>query len=81
MVLHRPVEPAALIGHWVRLGRPADGGVGADGGTSGGGLLFGDPSVDAILEDVQGESAAGENLIMEGAEVELVAELVFGVLA
>jgi len=43
--------------------------------------LFGDPFVDAILEGVQGEGAAGENLIMEGAEIELVAELVFGIFA
>jgi len=43
--------------------------------------LFGDPVMDAILEDVQGEGAAEENLIMEGAEVELIAELDFGIFA
>src|SRR6202171_6268330 len=37
--------------------------------------------MDAIRECVQGEGAAEENLIMEGAEVELVAELDFGIFA
>ena len=43
--------------------------------------MFGDPFMDAIRECVQGEGASEENLIMKGAEVELVAELVFGIFA
>jgi hypothetical protein len=45
------------------------------------GFLEGDPVLNALLEHVHGNSAATQNFIVEGADVEFVTELIFGVLA
>jgi len=43
--------------------------------------LIGDPFVDARLEDIHGEGATVEDRIMEGSDIEFLAELVLSVLA
>ena len=39
------------------------------------GLLCGDPVVDALVEDAQRQGTVPNDLVVEGAEVELVTEL------
>ena len=41
------------------------------------GFLRGDPGVDAVAENVKRESAGVEQLVVEGAQIELVAERFF----
>ena len=45
------------------------------------GKLGFDPAVDAGVEDIEREGAAGEDLVMKSLEVELGAELLFGAFA
>ena len=45
------------------------------------GLLVGDPVVDALFEEVEREGTAAEDLVVEGAEVEVLAEVLFCFLA
>jgi len=47
----------------------------------GSGFLDGDPGIDALLEDVHRKGTIAENFVVESADVELVAELILGVLA
>ena len=44
-------------------------------------LLFGDPIADALIQDIEREGAPVEDFVVEGSDVEFVAELIFGVLA
>src|SRR5271170_6904921 len=55
--------------------------AGACSRSSGGRRLLGDPFVDALVQHIQGECTAVENLIVEGADVEPLAQLILGVLA
>ena len=41
-------------------------------------LLFSQPGVHALLEDVQGQGAGAEEFVMEGTDVEVIAECAFG---
>lgn len=42
-------------------------------------LWFALPRCGSVAEDVHGQSASGEDLVVEAANIEVVAELVFGV--